>query len=263
MKWKIMTFNLRTNVPSDGDHAWPHRPRAVAQAILRHDPDIVCVQEALYAMLLDLVPLLPDYAWVGEGRRGGQEDEFCAVWYKKSKASVAEYGSFGLSETPGRLGEPDWGGGLSADVHVGPAERRCSRRRGGSGLTVFNTHLDHISEPAQTNGMRLIVDRIGALRERTGTPVALTGDFNVGPSHAVVKGLERAGFINGYSALSGGAAAAGATFHDFRGGKTGEPIDYIFASPDVAVERIEVDRGLYEGRYPSDHYPVCAVLSTK
>lgn len=263
LEWKVMTFNLRTNVPSDGDNAWPHRPRAVAQAILRHDPDVVCVQEALYAMLLDLAPLLPEYSWVGEGRRGGQADEFCAVWYKKSKARVAEYGSFGLSETPERLGELGWG----ADY-----PRMCTWARlvggvdeGGNegGLTIFNTHLDHVSEPAKVNGMRLIMDRIGALRARSETPVALTGDFNVGPGHAAVRGLEQAGYVNGYSALPGGAEAAGSTFHDFRGGEAGEPIDYIFVSPDVAVERIAVDRDRYEGRYPSDHYPVCAVLSAK
>lgn len=41
----------------------------------------------------------------------------------------------------------------------------------------------------------------------------------------------------------------------------GEPNDYIFASTDVSVERLEVDRAMNEGRYPSDHYPVRAVLS--
>lgn len=253
-----MTFNLRTNVPSDGENAWPMRPEAVARAILRHDPDIVCAQEALYAMLLDLEPLLEKYSWVGEGRRGGQNDEFCAIWFKKRKASVAESGSFGLSEKPERLGELGWG----ADY-----PRMCTwarlRMTDGGELAVFNTHLDHVSESAQVNGMRLVMDRIGELRERTGASVALTGDFNVGPAHAVVRELEQAGYVNGYSSLPGGAAAAGATFHDFRGGEAGEPIDYIFASPDVAVSRIEVDRGRYEGRYPSDHYPVCAVLSTR
>lgn len=242
-----MTFNLRTNVPSDGDNAWPQRPQAVAKAILRHDPDIVCVQEALYAMLLDLAPLLPAYAWVGEGRRGGQADEFCAVWYKRSKASVAEYGSFGLSEAPERLGELGWGADYPRMCTWVRLNGTADGGGDGDGLTVFNTHLDHVSEPAQVNGMRLIVDRIGDLRARTGASVVLTGDFNVGPAHAAVRGLEQEGYVNGYSALPGGVAAAGATFHDFRGGETGEPIDYIFASPGVAVERIEVDRGKYEG----------------
>ncbi|MFC5531281.1 endonuclease/exonuclease/phosphatase family protein [Cohnella yongneupensis] len=134
MKWKAMTFNLRVNVDSDGPNAWPLRVAAVARTILRHKADIVCVQEGLYSMLRDLDPSLGHYGWIGEGRRGGFEDEFCAILYDKNKWRV-------------------------------------------------------------------------------------------------------------------------------EGGETGKPIDYIFASPDVAIERIEVDRGKYEGLYPSDHYPVCAVLS--
>ncbi|MFD2330976.1 endonuclease/exonuclease/phosphatase family protein [Cohnella sp. GCM10020058] len=265
LEWIVMTFNLRTNVPSDGDNAWPQRPQAVAKAILRHAPDVVCVQEALYAMLLDLAPLLPEYTWVGEGRRGGQEDEFCAIWYKTGKGSVAEFGSFGLSETPERLGELGWGADYPRMCTWARLVGTANESGKEDGLTVFNTHLDHVSEPAQVNGMSLILDRIGALRARSEAPVVLTGDFNVGPGHAVVCGLEQAGYVNGYSALvgGGGAESAGATFHDFRGGEAGEPIDYIFVSPNVAVSRIEVDRDRYEGRYPSDHYPVCAVLSAK
>ena len=117
------------------------------------------------------------------------------------------------------------------------------------------------------------------MREETGLPAVLTGDFNVTPEHPVVRGLEASGYRNGYSALGGGnvlgigesganeqgaqagkAIEIGRTFHDFAGGTEGEPIDYIFTSPDVRIERIEVDRDPYEGRYPSDHYPVCAVL---
>lgn len=48
----------------------------------------------------------------------------------------------------------------------------------------------------------------------------------------------------------------GRTFHDFEGGIDGEPIDYIFATPDVEMLRTAVDRWQRDGAYPSDHYPV-------
>jgi len=252
---KIMTFNLRTNVASDGFNAWPNRYTVAAGTIREHDADIVCVQEALHGMLQDLEGQLPDYAWVGEGRRGGLEDEFCAIFYKKEKLDLQDYGNFGLSENPERPGQQDW---------ETACPRMCTWARfksvQGEKFAVFNTHLDHISEEAQTKGMELIRKRIGLVREQTGMPAVLTGDFNVGPGHAVVKGLEEAGFLDAYSGLPGGAAAAGATFHDFKGGEEGEPIDYIFATPGIAFERLEVDRREYEDRYPSDHYPIIAVL---
>jgi len=252
----MMTFNLRVNVESDGMNAWPWRYEAVAQAILRHEVDIVCIQEGLYSMLRDLEPLLEEYDWIGEGRRGGQNDEYCAIFYRKNKWRLVEHGNFGLSDTPDQLGTLAW----NADY-----PRMCSWTRLRSTketfeLVVFNTHLDHVSEEAQIKGMDLIKRTMGRMREESGLPVVLTGDFNVGPGHTVVRGLESSGYRNGYSAL-GGASDVGQTFHGFEGGTDGEPIDYIFTSPDVVIEQIEVDRRDYEGRYPSDHYPVRALLS--
>lgn len=251
----VLTFNLRVMVESDGANAWTLRFPAAARAILRQEADIVCTQEGRFFMLQDLESRLDRYAWVGEGRRGGQEDEHCAIFYDKEKWQLVEYGNFGLSETPGKLGVLSW----KTDY---PRMCTWARFRAADGLTqfaVFNTHLDHISEEAQVKGMELIRGRIDRLRQETGLPVILTGDFNVEPDHAVVRGLEQAGYRNAYSVLPDGAKP-GLTFHDFRGGETGEPIDYIFTTPDVSVLEIEVDRNRYEDRYPSDHYPVCAVL---
>ncbi|MFB9277498.1 endonuclease/exonuclease/phosphatase family protein [Cohnella cellulosilytica] len=253
---KIMTFNLRLNVASDGENAWPNRVKAAAEAIKRHDADIVGIQEGLLPMLRDLEPLLPEYAWVGEGREGGEQGEYSAIFYKRGKWKAEEVGGFGLSETPGKLGAMSWNTACP---------RMCTWARfksaAGEELVVFNTHLDHLSDEAQTKGMELIRRRIERFRETTVLPVVLTGDFNVGPEHAVVSGLERAGYLNAYSVLPEGVRGVGRTFHDFLGGEPGEPIDYVFASPDLAIVGVEVDRGQYDGRYPSDHYPVIAEVS--
>jgi len=252
---KIMTFNLRLNVESDGENAWPNRVRAAAEAIRRHDADIVGIQEGLLAMLKDLEPLLPEYAWVGEGREGGEEGEYSAILYKKGKWSAEEVGGFGLSETPEKLGAMSW------DT---ACPRMCTWARfksaEGGEFAAFNTHLDHISDEAQTKGMELIRQRIERYRAQTGLPVVLTGDFNVGPAHAVISGLEGAGYRNAYSVLAEGSQGVGRTFHEFLGGEPGEPIDYVFASPDLEIVGVEVDRGRYDGRYPSDHYPVCTTV---
>ncbi len=253
---KIMTFNLRLNVEIDGENAWPYRVKAAAEAIKRHDADIVGIQEGLLAMIRDLEPLLPEYAWVGEGREGGEEGEYSAILYKKSKWSAGEVGHFSLSETPEKLGAMSWDTACT---------RMCTWARfksaDGEEFVAFNTHLDHISDEAQTKGMELIRERIERFRQQTGLSVVLTGDFNVYPEHVVVSGLERAGYRNAYSVLEEGSRGVGRTFHEFLGGEPGEPIDYVFASPDLEIVSVEVDRGQYDGRYPSDHYPVTAVVS--
>ena len=54
---RVMTFNLRLDLASDGPNAWPHRRDWVAALIRFHGADVVGVQEALAAMLTDLEAL--------------------------------------------------------------------------------------------------------------------------------------------------------------------------------------------------------------
>jgi hypothetical protein len=69
---RIMSFNLRLDVASDGPNAWPHRRDWVASLIRFHAPDAVGVQEALAHMLTDLDARLPGFARVGVGRADGR-----------------------------------------------------------------------------------------------------------------------------------------------------------------------------------------------
>ncbi len=88
----VMTFNLRVNVRQDSDNAWPNRITEVTEAIKKAGAAIVCTQEGTHAMLQDLQPLLPDYAWLGDGRQGGNEDEHCAVFYHRGLLKPVESG---------------------------------------------------------------------------------------------------------------------------------------------------------------------------
>lgn len=49
----------------------------------------------------------------------------------------------------------------------------------------------------------------------------------------------------------------------FKGRMKGEPIDYIFVTDEFVVEEVYLDTSSSEGRYPSDHYPLVAVLGLK
>ena len=254
---KIMTFNLRKNTELDGDNAWPYRMKAAVQMVKRHDADMIGIQEGLHGMLEDLARLLPEYAWIGEGREGGTKGEYAAILYKKSKWNAGAMGHFSLSEHPEQLGVKSWNASHT---------RMCTwvtlKSQTGDEFATFNTHLDHLSEEAQHKGMELIRERMQTFRNRTALPVVLTGDFNVYPDHAVVTGLEQEGYRNAYSVLRQENRDVGATFHDFQGSESEEkePIDYIFVSPEWEIRHVTIDREQYEGKYPSDHYPVIAEL---
>jgi endonuclease/exonuclease/phosphatase family metal-dependent hydrolase len=50
------------------------------------------------------------------------------------------------------------------------------------------------------------------------------------------------------------------TFHGFQGGVDGGKIDYIMVLPNTKVLQAEILRDNKDNRYPSDHFPVTAVL---
>lgn len=255
MLTRVMSFNLRQNVATDGEHAWPYRLKAVKATIAFHDPDIIGIQEGLYDMLLDLETLLPEYTWFGEGREGGKNGEFNAIIYKRNKWSVVEGGNFSLSETPEQLGVMNWD-----SSHPRMCTWAILKSNDGEQLLLFNTHLDHISEEAQLKGINLIQEMINSYTLKYSLPAILTGDFNVNPDHPVVKKLEHAGYLNAYSVKEGGMSI-GSTVHHFKGGDQGSTIDYIFVSPDLAVNSVIIDRRQFEGKYSSDHYPVLALVT--
>ncbi|THF84244.1 endonuclease/exonuclease/phosphatase family protein [Cohnella fermenti] len=212
------------------------------------------------------------------GRDGGWDGEHCAILYKKSEWRVVEQGSFALSDTPDRLGGLCWNAvyprmstwtrlrrpmsGADGAADLTTANLNADRAVEPFELAVFNTHLDDSSEESQTKGMEIIKARAGLLRQRAALPVVIAGDLNVSPGHPVIRSLQEFGCRDGYSAAAGSQEQVpGCTSHAFAGETEGEPIDYVFASPELRLESLVVDRSRHEGRYPSDHYPVVAKLS--
>ncbi|SFI50449.1 Metal-dependent hydrolase, endonuclease/exonuclease/phosphatase family [Paenibacillus sp. UNC496MF] len=263
MAWTVMTFNLRNSSANDGDNAWPNRIGAAAATIRAHAPSLFGIQEGFLHMLEELNALLPDYAWIGEGRGGGTEDEHCAIFYRKADFDLLEQGQFWLSETPEQAGSVGWDSSLPRICTWGRFRAAGSPERE---IAVYNTHLDHIGEQAREQGMRLVLRSMA--REGQDRPAILMGDFNAEPGDRVIRFLrgqtdidgDRSELTDAYAALE---ASPGRTFHDFRGGTEGEPIDYLFVNAPLTVSAVQVDRGDIDGRYPSDHYPVIARIAPR
>ncbi|MCJ8010278.1 endonuclease/exonuclease/phosphatase family protein [Paenibacillus sp. KQZ6P-2] len=261
MEMTVMSFNLRYNNPGDGANQWMYRADRAAQMIKDHHPLVIGTQEGYYDMLTDLQERLDDYAWAGTGRMGGHENEHCAIFYRKEVLALLEQGTFWLSETPDVPGSKSW----DSDLPRICTWARFEHRQIGEKLTVFNIHLDHLGQEARNQGTRMIWESIASSYEKHPTPTILTGDFNSHPSElpiALLRGNieldgQRSWLKDAYTAMS---SEIGSTRHDFNGGEQGEPIDYIFVSPEWNVRSIQVDRHLMDGAYPSDHYPVIAKL---
>ena len=260
MNYTMMTFNLRCNTPNDGDNAWPNRIERAAEIIKEHDPIVVGTQEGYFSMLTELQEQLEEYTWIGMGRFGGFENEHNAIFYKKDQLEVVDQGHFWLSETPDEAATKSWGSYFPrmctwAAFHDGSS---------GKSFTVFNTHLDHYSQEARDNGVKVIWDYVSRHRNQD-IPVIVMGDMNSAPTDQPIRYLRgqtgeegpQGWLTDAFLVYEG---AVGRTAHSFQGGRDGEPIDYIFASPGVKILETKVDRRQIRGAYPSDHYPVIALI---
>lgn len=131
----------------------------------------------------------------------------------------------------------------------------------------FNTHLDHVSEEAREEGIKLILRKIGEITNHT-MPIILTGDFNAQPeskplqiiNHDTELGLRNSKDISKFP-----PHGPTATFTDFDL-KAHLVIDYIFvgsvAGKKAVVEQYAVMNEVWDHNYPpSDHRPILSDIT--
>ncbi|MCQ4085700.1 endonuclease/exonuclease/phosphatase family protein [Saccharibacillus sp. JS10] len=258
----IMTFNLRTHTANDLGNEWVQRAPWAVKTIADHAPSIVGVQEAYVLMLNDLQQGLTDYRWIGEGRQGGDQDEHCAIFYRHAEFEVLDHGQFWLSGTPHTIGSLGWDSDYPRICTWGRFRHIASGRT----LSVYNTHFDHIGAAARIEGAKLVAAYMAEQSKTYPQDAAiLMGDMNGVPSDLPLRYLrgeapeqgEVPALQDAYTVLEHNL---GRTFHDFQGGVEGEPIDYIFAGQHCQLKSAVIDRREFDGKYPSDHYPLIATI---
>jgi endonuclease/exonuclease/phosphatase family metal-dependent hydrolase len=255
MKMQLMTFNLRTNVPSDGINAWPYRVNKVVKIIEQVNPAVVGTQEVLPSMLSDLEGKLHSYNWVGEPRR--ENDEYSAIFYNRSDVELIKQGTFWISDQPSVPGSISWNSSCPRICTWAEFEWINQPKKR---FRVFNTHLDHISEEAREKGSRLILESIKEANTQYQLPTVLMGDFNAYPEQPPVQFIRHDSQLIDCFSKFPDYDQIGKTFHGFEGEHIGKPIDYLFVTKEIKLLSIRVERTKVDGGFPSDHYPVIASL---
>ena len=250
---RVMTFNVRVPVASDGPNRWEKRRDLMVQTIRQAHPDVFGTQELHKRQGDYLASKLKHYRWFGEGRRGGDGDEHMGVFYRADRLAVKQSGNFWLSDTPTVPGSISWGQPYPRMVTWALFQVKASGRQ----FYYFNTHFPYRAQDnqARTHAAHEIVERLQKLPPHM--PVVLTGDFNTtasAPAHALLTGPLHDARLTAPTVI--GPAA---TFHDF----TGVPdrrIDWILyrGFRPVAERTLTHHAGK---RYPSDHFPVLAQLA--
>jgi len=263
----VMSFNIRYGTADDGDDSWPLRATFVAEVIDSVAPDVLGLQEALRFQLDELRTALPGYGEIGVGRDDGYEaGEYAAILFRRDRLAVRDSGTFWFSDTPSLPGSVSWGNRITRICTWAAFEDARTGRR----FSVYNVHLDHESQESRERSAGLLAARLAA--RPVADPVIVLGDFNAGADNPAREFLIGAGMavpadsgaasphlVDTFHALHPDAPADG-TFNAFRGDSTGPRIDAILVSADWSVLRAGIVKSRRGERYPSDHFPVTALL---
>lgn len=249
---KIMTYNIRLDVTSDGENDWTHRKEFLNGQIQFYAPDIFGVQEALPNQVLDIAKVLSQYNYVGTGRDGIGKGESSNIFYKTEKFKVMESNTFWLSATPDTI-SLGWDAACNRVCTYALLKNKKSNKM----IWVFNTHLDHMGDVARTKGLELILSRIEKLNTKK-YPVVLMGDFNSEPETDRIVALKNK--MNDAKTISKEKPFGPyGTFNGFKYNEaTTHLIDYIFLSKSnaITVNKYAVLTDAKNLKYPSDHFPV-------
>lgn len=249
---KIMTYNIRLDIASDGENDWSHRKDFLNAQIQFYEPDIFGIQEAKPNQVLDMTTALNQYEHVGMGREGIGKGESSNIFYSKEKFKVIESNTFWLSETPNNISI-----GWDAAYNRVCTYVLLKNKQNNKFIWVFNTHLDHIGEKAKTKGLELILSRIEKLNNNK-YPVILMGDFNSEPETDRIMALKNK--MNDSKTISKEKPFGPyGTFNNFKYNEaTTLLIDYIFLSKEngITVNKYAVLSDSKNLKFPSDHFPV-------
>lgn len=261
---RVMSFNIRYGTAKDGENAWEKRKEFLAETVAAFDPDLLGTQETLPDQRDFLAAKLPGYAAFAAGRDDGKDaGEMAAVFYRKDRFEKLDGGHFWLSDTPEKPGSKGWDAALPrVTTWVKLGDRTAS---GGKPVLFLNVHLDHRGEKARLESARLIRAQIAELGK--GCRVVVTGDFNAGEGGEPYEALfgkrddKPSPVADTFRVAHPTRGKSEGTFSGFKADATGgDRIDWIACSRDWDVRLAGIDRTACDGRTPSDHFPVTAVL---
>ena len=153
---KVMSYNIRLDVASDGENRWDARKDKVAGLMNYYEADFIGGQEVQHHQLQYLLTQLTKYNYIGVGRDDGKEaGEYSCIFYNKEKFTVMQQATFWLSQTPDSVSF-GWNAAYRRVCTYGLFQSKKTKQM----LWVFNTHFDHIGDTARLESAKLIREQI-------------------------------------------------------------------------------------------------------
>lgn len=254
-QFNVATYNIRYDASSDTGNLWIDRSPHLAQLIKFHGFDIFGTQEGLKHQLDELSNMLPGYEYIGAGRDDGKEGgEHSAIFFRSDRFEAVKKGDFWFAENTA-IPNKGWDAALPRICTWGLFKDKQT----GFEFFLFNVHFDHVGVEARKESAKLIVKKAHELG--AGIPMIVMGDFNVDQRNESYRVLNEGGEVTDAYELAELKYAPSPTFNGFNIKKTGDSrIDHIFLSKPFQVLRYGILTDSYEGKTPSDHFPVMATV---
>jgi endonuclease/exonuclease/phosphatase family metal-dependent hydrolase len=261
---RVMSFNIRYGTAADGENHWEKRKEFLAETIREFKPDLLGTQETLGFQRDYLAKQLEGYEVLGVGRDDGKErGEMMALYYRAKRFEKLAGGHFWLSEKPDEVGSKSWDSSLP---RMASWVKLRDMLRPAEPIFFVNTHFDHRGPEARLESAKLLRTKIKELGDRCA--VIATGDFNAGEGSPPYRALfdnfgePAAVVVDSFRRAHPERTDREGTMSGFKGGTTGGArIDWIGVSPSWQITAAEILRPERNGRTPSDHHPVMAVLA--
>ena len=256
---RVMSYNIRLDVESDGENKWDLRKQRVTGLMKYHGADFIGGQEVQEHQRLYILSQLDGFSSIGVGRDDGKTGgEYSCIFYNTKKYKLVKQSTFWLSATPDTVSR-GWDAACNRVCTYGLFMDKISRKL----VWIFNTHFDHIGVEARRNAAKLILTRIASINKEN-YPLIFMGDLNTHPdeepAHIISSKLTN---VRTVAKEVYGNADTWNAFHF--GEKPNGCIDYIFMSPNPNVKALSFATitDSYDMKYPSDHFPVLATFQLK
>ncbi len=260
---KLLSVPVNSATPEEGEGSWPPRRDALLDLLADQGADVVCLQEAKARQVRDIRRGLPTYQAAGVGSPDTEAaGQVCPILYRRDRFELSADGVFWFSNTPWEAGSRHWDNELPRVC----TWVRLVDRQTGQGFFVYNLQLDGASAFSREESARLLVRQIA--RRKPAEPVIAAGDFYDGADSRtlrILRGQEQTPGAEGVELVdtwlpTGLRTDQEGTYHEFGGRREGVRRDMILTGPEAEVLWAEIDRRRFRGQYPSDHFPVTAMI---
>jgi len=257
----VMSANIRrqekwwsTNKMDVGNRRWYKRAEYYLKNIDAVQPDIFGAQEVQERQYKFLQEHLEGYDSVVTYRDNkGTRSESCPIFYSVARFELISSGTYWLSETPDVM-SVDWGSGEHRIVTYVNLRDKTNDMI----IAVYNLHPDWSIADARIKQLGVVAEKAKASEA---DKVIVLGDFNSDRNRP--DGVEGLALFESFlqdSKTFPGMSDYGATYNgydmDEEDGMMG--LDYIFLPFDTEVKAVGKVDTVYDGVYPSDHFPIWA-----